>query len=315
MRDAEVADVVAEVHAALRDVGEGAVASYIPELARADPAGFGLAVVTVDGRTATAGDAGRPFMLQSCSKPMTYGLALEERGPEVVHARIGAEPTGDRFNSIIKLDGRDRPHNPMINAGAIAVTSLVGGEGRAARSGRILDLLGRYTGRPAVVDARTYESERATGHRNRAIAHLMLNYGAIEGPLDEHHDLYFEQCSVLVTARDLAAAAATLANGGVNPLTGARALAAQLVPDVLSVMFTCGLYDGAGQWARDVGLPAKSGVGGGILAVAPGRLGIGVYSPLLDARGNSVRGVLACRELSRRLGLHVFTSSRGGPPP
>jgi len=298
--------VVAEVHAALRGLSEGAVATYIPELARADPAAFGVAVVTVDGRAALAGDAERAFTLQSCSKPMTYGLALEERGAEVVHARVGAEPTGDRFNSIIKLDGRDRPHNPMVNAGAIAITSLIGGRDQAERSARVLAALGRYTGRPAVVDGPTYESERATGHRNRAIAHLMLNYGAIEGPLDEHLDLYFQQCSVLVTARDLAVAAATLANGGVNPVTQARALDARHVRDVLAVMFTCGLYDGAGQWARDVGLPAKSGVGGGILAVAPGRLGIGVWSPLLDARGNSVRGVEACRELSRRLGLHVF---------
>lgn len=298
--------VVAEVHAALRGLSEGAVATYIPELARADPAGFGVAVATVDGRVAVAGDTERPFTIQSCSKPMTYGLALEERGPEVVHARVGAEPTGDRFNSIIKLDGRDRPHNPMINAGAIAVTSLIGGGGPAARSARVLEAVARYTGRPAVVDDATFQSERATGHRNRAIAHLMLNYGALEGPLDEHLDLYFQQCSILVTARDLAVAAATLANGGVNPVTSARALDARLVKDVLAVMFTCGLYDGAGGWARDVGLPAKSGVGGGILAVAPGKLGIGVWSPLLDARGNSVRGVEACRALSRRLGLHVF---------
>lgn len=307
--------VVAEVHAALRGLADGAVATYIPELARADPAGFGVAVVTVDGQVALAGDAERAFTLQSCSKPMLYGLALEERGAEAVHARVGAEPTGDRFNSIIKLDGRDRPHNPMVNAGAIAVTSLIGSEARGAatvwrdlaeRRARVLAALGRYTGRPAVVDGPTLESERATGHKNRAIAHLLLNYGALEGPLEEHLDLYFQQCSVLVTARDLAVAAATLANGGVNPVTSARALDPRYVRDVLAVMFTCGLYDGAGQWARDVGLPAKSGVGGGILAVAPGRLGIGVFSPLLDARGNSVRGVLACRELSRRLGLHVF---------
>lgn len=297
---------VEEVHARVLHTRDGVVASYIPELARADPAWFGLAVATVDGRVVTAGDAERPFTLQSCSKPFVYGLALEDHGREAVLARVGVEPAGEPFDSIIALDARRRPHNPMVNAGAIAVTGMLRGRDPAERLGRLLEGLARFSGREATVDAPTYLSERTTGHRNRAIAHLLLHVGLLAPPVEEPLDLYFQQCAARTTARDLAVMAATLAGGGVNPVTGARALAPAHVRDVLSVMLTCGLYDGAGAWVHEVGLPAKSGVGGGILAVAPGRLGIGVFSPPLDPRGNSVRGVAACRELSRRLALHLF---------
>jgi glutaminase len=164
----------------------------------------------------------------------------------------------------------------------------------------------RYVGHPVSVDMAVFTSERATGHRNRAIAHLMLNFGMIDARVDEALDLYFKQCSVLVTCRDLAMMGATLANQGVNPLTGERAIAAEYVRDVLSVMYTCGMYDYAGEWAYRVGLPAKSGVGGGILAVVPGQAGIGVFSPRLDVHGNSVRGIRVCEDLSERFGLHIF---------
>jgi glutaminase len=292
-------------HAALRD---GTLADYIPELAKADPAWFGICVTTVGGQTFAFGDAERAFTIQSISKPFVYGLALEDHGRDETLRRVGVEPTGDAFNSLIHLDERSkRPHNPMVNAGAIATASLVKGDGPAARLNHLLDVFRRYAGRELAIDMAVFTSERATGHRNRAIAHLMLNFGMIDDRLDEALDLYFKQCSILVTCRDLGAMAATLANGGVNPITGERALDARYVQDVLSVMYTCGMYDFAGEWAYRVGLPAKSGVGGGIIAVVPGQAGIAVFSPPLDERGNSVRGIRVCEDLSARYGLHVFS--------
>jgi glutaminase len=197
----------------------------------------------------------------------------------------------------------------MVNAGAIATADLIGGADPSARVNRLLEAFRRYTGRKLDVDMSVFMSERTTGHRNRAIAHLLLNFGMVGPRLDETLDLYFQQCSALVNCHDLAMMGATLANGGVNPLTRERAVEARYVKDILSVMYSCGMYDYSGQWGYDVGLPAKSGVGGGIVAVVPGRLGIGVFSPLLDPRGNSVRGIETCVELSRRFGLHVFEAS------
>lgn len=302
-----------DLHERYKTLADGALADYIPELTRADPAWFGIAVATTGGQTYEYGDAAQMFTIQSVSKPFVYGLALQDHGREATLARIGVEPTGDAFNSIIKVDERSkRPHNPMVNAGAIAAASLVKGTGPTERLGRVLDMLRRYIGHEVGIDMPVFTSERATGHRNRAIAHLMLNFGMIDERLDESLDLYFKQCSVLVTCRDLAFMAATLANGGVHPVTGERALEARYVRDVLSVMYTCGMYDFAGEWAYRVGLPAKSGVGGGILAVVPGVAGIGVFSPLLDERGNSVRGIKVCEELSEHFGLHVFAGGTSG---
>ena len=188
---------------------------------------------------------------------------------------------------------------------------LIRGADPTERLRKLLSAFEVYTGRPMSIDAAVFTSERSTGHRNRAIAHLMLNFGMISGSVDETLDLYFQQCSMLVTCQDLAMMAATLANGGVNPVTGQRALAAEHLRDVLSVMYTCGMYDYAGEWAYTVGVPAKSGVSGGLLAVVPGRMGIAVFSPPLDERGNSVRGIRVCEELSRDLGLHVFAPTSG----
>jgi len=304
-----------ELHERLAAVRDGAPASYIPELAIANPDWFGLSIVTCDGRSYGVGDCEQPFTIQSISKPLVYGLALETHGRDYVLSRVGVEPTGDAFNSLIRLDEKSkRPHNPMVNAGAIATASLIRGSDSTDRLKKLLAMFRRYVGREVQVDMSVFVSERTTGHRNRAIAHLMLNFGMIDADVDGALDLYFQQCSVLVTSRDLAVIAATLANGGVNPITKERALDAQYVRDVLSLMYTCGMYDYAGEWAHSVGLPAKSGVGGGIMASAPGKLGVGVFSPPLDARGNSVRGIKACQAISGDLGLHMFDGTRDPSP-
>jgi glutaminase len=198
----------------------------------------------------------------------------------------------------------------MINAGAIAVSSLIEGETCEARLARVVGALSAYAGRPLAIDEAVFESERSTGHRNRAIGHMLRNYGIIDEDPEPALELYFKQCSVLVECRDLAMMAATLANGGVNPVTGQRAVRAEFISSILSVMTTCGIYDFTGEWVYRVGMPAKSGVGGGILAVLPGQLGIGVFSPLLDERGNSVRGVKVCEAISSELGLHFLQPPR-----
>lgn len=298
------------LHARHRDLSEGRLADYIPELARADPSWFGIAVVTVDGQVLATGDHARPFTVQSISKVLAHGLALEDHGRDEVLARVGVEPTGDAFDSIIRVDGATkRPHNPMVNAGAIAVASLIRGADPTTRLNRVLAMFGRWVGHEVLVDMPVFLSERSTAHRNRAIAHLMRNFDMIEANVEETLDLYLQLCSIRVTCRDLAVIGATLANGGVCPLTGERALEADYVGDLLSVMFTCGLYDAAGRWAYAVGLPAKTGVSGGLVAVVPGRLGVAVFSPPVDPRGNTVRGARVCEDLSRQLGLHVFAGA------
>lgn len=288
----------------------GVVADYIPPLALADPSWFGIAVATTEGHCYEIGESRRAFTIQSISKPFTYGLALHDLGFEAVDAKVGVEPTGDAFNSISLDPDSGRPLNPMINAGAITSASLVAGDSPPAREGRILDAYGRFAGRELAVDTDVYESERATGHRNRAIGHMLRGFGILEDDPEVALDLYFRQCSVAVECRDLAMMAATLANGGVNPVSGERALDRGVVDRVLSVMTTCGMYDSAGEWVVDVGMPAKSGVGGGVLAVLPGQLGIAVFSPPLDPHGNSVRGIEVCRQASEDLSLHLLHVAR-----
>jgi glutaminase len=291
----------------------GAVADYIPPLALADPDSFGIAITTTEGHSYEVGDSRVEFTIQSMSKPFTYGLALADRGFEVVDGKVGVEPSGEAFNSISLAPENGRPLNPMINAGAITSTSLVAGDTAAERERRIVDFYGRFAGRALAVDTEVYESERDTGHRNRAIGHMLRAFGVLETDPEEALDVYFRQCSVSVDCRDLSLMAATLANGGVNPRSGERVLAREHVDRVLSVMTTCGMYDSAGEWVVDVGMPAKSGVGGGVLAVLPGQLGIAVFSPPLDRHGNSVRGVEVCRQISTDLNLnllHVARSSR-----
>ena len=306
-------DMLRGLHAKYKDAKDGAVADYIPELAKADPDWFGISVVTVDGQSIDVGDHQQPFTIQSVSKPFMFGLALEDHGREHVLSKIGVQPIGEAFNSITLDSASNRPFNPMINAGAIAAADLVHGKDFPDRVRRMLDMFSRYCGRQVHVDNLVFTSERATGHRNRAIAHLMLNFDMVEDQTEETLELYFQQCSILVTCHDLAVMGATLAAGGVNPLTGERAIEAEYVQDLLSVMHTCGMYDYAGEWAYTVGIPAKSGVGGGIVAVVPGKAGIGTFSPPLDVKGNSFRGIKVFEELAQQFGLHVFAADNGGP--
>lgn len=288
----------------------GAVADYIPELTKVDPDWFGIAIVTVDGHVYQVGDSRQPFSIQSISKAFTYGIALEDNDEELVSSKIDVEPSGEAFNSISLEPESGRPRNPMINAGAIVATSLVKGNDADAKLNRILDKFAKYTGTRLGVDQAIYQSEKTTGHRNRAIAHLLRNYEILHGDPEQPLDAYFRQCSILVTARDLAVMGATLANDGVNPITAVRALDSAKVPRVLSVMATCGMYDYSGNWIYRVGMPAKSGVGGGVVAVLPGQLGLAVFSPRLDIKGNSVRGIAVCEALSRDFGLHMLRVTR-----
>lgn len=290
----------------------GQVAAYIPELARMPPDLFGLAMAGTDGSLSAAGQADHPFTIQSISKAFTFALLIERAGRAATFAAVGTQPSGEAFNAI-ELDPRtNRPFNPMMNAGALAVSGclldLLGEEA----FGQILGMLSAAAGRALPVDEAVFQSERETGHRNRAIAHLLRAAGVFRAEPDEVAGLYFRQCAVLVTAADLARMGATLAHLGTNPATGEEVFGPDAVRDTLSVMFTCGMYNGAGDWACRVGLPAKSGVGGGVLAVVNRQLGIGVFSPRLDAAGNPVRGLLCCIDLAEELGLHAFDATNAG---
>uniref|UniRef100_B8HTA8 Glutaminase n=1 Tax=Cyanothece sp. (strain PCC 7425 / ATCC 29141) TaxID=395961 RepID=B8HTA8_CYAP4 len=308
LRDDQLQDYLEALHRKYQPLREGKVASYIPELAKVDPDLFAIALVTVDGQIYEMGDVEHIFTIQSISKVFMHGLALEDHGREYLLTRVGVEPTGDAFNAIVLDEQSKRPYNPMVNAGAIATTSLIKGGSPSDRLNRMREMFRLYIGHDVNIDMSVFTSERTTGNRNRAMAYLMLNFGMIDDRVEENLDLYFQQCSVMVTCRDLAVMAATLANNGINPLTGERAIAADYLKDILSVMYTCGMYNFAGEWAYKVGLPAKSGVCGGIIAVVPNKMGIGVFSPPLDLRGNSVRGVKVCEDLSQALQLHLFDS-------
>lgn len=307
-----VSEALADLYQRCRGLVGGEVADYIPQLALADPDCFGLALVSMDGHRYHAGDSGAAFTLQSVTKPFVLALALAELGPDQVGLRVGCEPSGEAFNAISLDPGTGRPANPMINAGAIAVTALVPAADPAERFERILDCLGRFAGRRLDLDGAVYRSEAETGDRNRALAYLMRGTGVLAGDPVEAADTYFRQCSVRATVEDLAVMAATLGNGGVNPVTGEAVVPEPVAEQVLAVMATCGMYDAAGEWMLRVGLPAKSGVSGGLVAVAPGRFGVAVHSPRLDRAGNPVRGVAALRELSERFGLHLMHNAGPG---
>ncbi len=314
MPTSPILDYLESLHARYRDFTSGAVADYIPELARVAADGFGICIATHDGYVYEVGDTRSAFTIQSVSKPLTYGLALEQNGEAAVLAKIGVEPSGDAFNAISLQPQTGAPLNPLINAGAIAACGLIDGATVEAKTAGILATFSRYAGRALDVDEQVYASESATGHRNRAIGWMLRNFGILGDEPTATLEAYFRQCAIRVNCRDLALVGATLANGGVNPLTGERAVAEQYVDNVLSVMATCGMYDASGEWLYRTGLPAKSGVGGGILAVQPGRMGIGVYSPRLDAQGNSARGIAVCRELAVDLGLHLFDGAQRTVP-
>jgi glutaminase len=282
---------------------------YEPRQATDERDRFSVCLVSVDGDVHTAGGHDLLFPLHSLAKVFVYGMALEEHGREEVLRRVGVKPSADSFTTLGFDEATNRPYNPMLNGGALATTDMVLGPGFDQSFERILEVLRRYAGDYSLsVDEETFQAECRGADRNRATAYLMRSNGMLPGDVDATLRLYLRQCSVQVTCRDLAVMAATLANGGSCPVTGERALARDRVRDVLSIMYTCGMYDFAGEWAYEIGVPAKSGVSGGVLAVVPGKMGIGVFSPGLDRYGNSVRGTRVCAEISERLGLHVFAT-------
>ena len=286
----------------------GVLANYIPELAEVDPERLGASIAMVDGELYASGDTDSLFTIQSISKPFVYALALADRGFEKVLDKVGVEPSGEPFNEISLEDSSGRPLNPMINAGAITTHSLVGTEtmNPAERMERVISGLSAFAGRSLDVDEAVYSSEIEHAHRNLAIAHMLRSHdiltenptGVVEG--------YTRQCSLLVTVQDLAMMAATLANYGIQPVTGEQVVPKTVVRQVRSVMFTCGMYNAAGDWATQVGIPAKSGVGGGIIGAVPGQLGLATFSPRLDVHGNSVRGVSLFERFSSDMGMHVM---------
>jgi glutaminase len=288
-------------------VTDGAVADYIPELATVDPDRFGIALASVRGHVYSAGDDEVAFTIQSSSKPFVYALAVGELGSEVVERHVGFEPSGEPFNAISLDATTGRPDNPLINAGAIVTTSLIPGGDPDARFARIHHFLSACAGHPLGVDEAVFRSEHDTGDRNRALAFLARSTGVLGSDVEAATSVYFRQCSILVTARDLSVMAATLANNGVNPTTGETVMHEDVARTTLAVMAMCGMYNSSGEWMVRVGLPAKSGVGGGIVAVKPGQFGVGVFSPRLDARGNSVRGVRVLERLSSAFDLHLMT--------
>ena len=301
-----IQEYLQQLHSRYATAMDGKVADYIPELSKADPHWFGICIATRDGHVYEVGDTRQTFTIQSISKALVYGMALEDRGEPHVLSRIGVEPSGEAFNAISLKEGTGAPFNPMINAGAIATCGQLLAKDGKSQIERVVDYLGGFAGRELTINNGVYESESETGHRNRAIGWLLRNFGILDADPDETLETYFKQCSVEVTCRDLALMGATLANQGVNPLTRKRAIQGEYVDNVLGVMATCGMYDWSGEWVYRVGLPAKSGVGGGILAVLPGQLGIGVFSPPLDSQGNSHRGIQVCMDLSRELALHML---------
>jgi len=288
----------------------GALANYIPELAKVDPSKLGIVLTTVDGYQYCFGDTGEFFTLQSVSKPFVYGMAIQEYGVSKVLEKISVEPSGDAFNSISLYPGSGRPYNPMINAGAIAATNMIWQLYRGDTLDRIINTVSTYAGSQLFLDEDVHRSESLTGHRNRAIANLLRNFNILQSEVDAPLDMYFRQCSIKVNCNQLSIMGATLANSGINPLTGLKALEARHIPHVLSVMASCGMYDYSGEWIYNVGLPAKSGVGGAILAVLPGQLSIAVYSPLLDPKGNSVFGVDICKRIAETFSLHLYKTPR-----
>jgi glutaminase len=299
------------VYTKYKDSKDGKNADYIPALARVDPKIYGIALVTTDGKVYTAGDVKSEVSIQSISKVFTLAKVIEEQGPEAITQRIGVDATGMRFNSIVAVEFAEKelggPEiNPLVNPGAITTTSMVRGKSRDEVWKSILDFHSAFAGRPLSVNEEVFKSEAETNQRNQAIGSLMYAYGFIKEKPEQAVDVYTEQCAISVNAKDLATMAATLANAGKNPATGKQVMKAQNVPEVLAVMATAGLYDDSGKWLYHTGLPAKSGVGGGLIAVSPGKFGIAVVSPPLDEAGNSVRAQRAITDVSNTLGGNPY---------
>jgi glutaminase len=315
-RDDEVAQLVTEAYERYRTTSEGRVADYIPVLAEASPELFGVCVVGARGRWFEIGDVDTRFSIQSVSKPFVFALVCEAIGYDAARVRLGVNGTGFPFNSLMAIELNDhRTMNPLVNAGAIATSSLVPGADASEKFERIRDGLSRFAGRELSVNQEVYASESASNMRNQGIAHLLNSYGRLYFDPDDSTDVYTRQCSLEVTVHDLAVMAATLANGGVNPQTQERVIAQGVCRRVLAVMATAGLYELSGDWLYEIGMPGKSGVSGGIVTVSPGKGGLATFSPPLDPAGNSVRGQLVTKYLAERLGLNLFASEPAPPLP
>ena len=302
---------VVDAHEKQKNKRGGKNAGYIPILAKVDSRLFGVCIATVDGQIFAAGDAGYEFALESISKVFTLALVIEQRGPREVRRKVGANPTGQAFNSVLALElNNDKPMSPLVNAGAMSTASLVDAIDAEDRWRQIIQVQSDFAGRQISISEEINASEQATNFRNRAIAWLLRAGGYMYCDPMEACDIYTRQCSTLVTTVDLAVMGATLANGGSNPLTGKRVIAHANVPHVLAEMTMEGVYTRSGDWAYRVGLPAKSGVGGGLVAVAPGQLAIAAFSPPLDKAGNSVRAQAAVAQIARTLELGLFNIPR-----
>jgi glutaminase len=309
MKPCELEQLKAAWEAGIACCDKGKAAAYIPELAKQDPRQLGVSVYFPDGTVYSLGDADTCFTLQSISKIFTLIVALCQNGPEYVFSRVGKEPTGDPFNSIIKLETikPHKPLNPMINAGAIAVAGMIRGKNTEERIACILDLLRKMTKNPDIrVNQAVYESEKRTADRNRALAWFLKDSGVLDGDVEETLDLYFRHCSIEATAKEVARMGMVLAADGVDPQSGERYFPRDVARICKTFMVTCGMYNASGEFAIDVGIPAKSGVAGGILATVPQRMGIGVYGPALDDKGNSVAGIRLLQHLSSSWNLSIF---------
>lgn len=303
--------LVEEAHARFKNNNEGANANYIPVLDEVDSSLFGVVIVTRDGKTYAAGDVDHPFSIQSVAKPFTAALVMEAQGIDAIRDKIGVEPTGMPFNSIVAIETNDkRSRNPLVNAGAIAAVSMIKAQNANERWKIILDGYSDFAGEPLKLLDDVYESEAATNYRNRAIAHLLYNYERLYSEPLAATDVYTKQGSVGVSAKQLAMMGATLANWGTNPKTGKKVLRKDYVDELLALMMMAGFYDEVGLWAYNAGLPAKTGVGGGIVAVVPGQMAIVGFSPRLNTAGNSVRSLLAIEYISEVLNLSIFKSGR-----
>jgi len=288
---------------------KGKVATYIPELSKANPNHLGIAVYTIDNEEFCAGDCNVKFTIQSISKVIALMLALLDNGKEIVFSKVDMEPTADTFNSISSLETRNpnKPLNPMINSGAIVTSSLINGKNGSEVIERLLKFTRKITNNPNIdINYNVYKSEKETGHRNRALAYYMKSIGIIEGDVEEVLDVYFKQCSIEATCKDIAKIGAMLANDGVLPWNGERVIPRQVARIVKTIMLTCGMYDASGEFAVKIGVPGKSGVGGGILVAVPSRMGIGVFGPALDSKGNSIAGWKVLEDISKELDLSIL---------
>lgn len=288
---------------------EGKPASYIPELAKADKNDMGACIITLTGEIYKAGNWDKKFTIQSISKVMSLMLAIADNGKEYVFKKVGMEPTGDSFNSIVNLEIKkmNKPYNPMVNSGAIVTTSLIAGKTQDEKFDRILEFARKVMDNPSIgINESVYQSEKETGDKNRSLGYFLKSNEYMEGNVEEISDLYFKQCSMEVTTVDLAKLGAMLANDGILPWNGERVISRDVCRIVKTIMVTCGMYDESGKFAVHIGIPAKSGVGGGIMAAVPHRMGIGVYGPALDKKGNSVAGSMLLKELSDELDLSIF---------